>query len=356
MRVGGAVKVMSKIKSAMCLMLTVCIVLFAVFCVTDRLKVYSDFDDTVALLAAFSVLPNASLSEDITQQKVAVSKPKSDNAEQKEESKKVADKAVKTNEKTYKISEINIGSGNILYDNISINNSTSYDMNVEALLNEQLGFDFEDIRRAQVLIVHTHTCESYMDSDSGYYYESFYPRTTDNDKNVVAVGKAISNSLKAHNIGVVHATAQHDNPSYDGAYDRSYDTIMQYLKKYSEIKVVLDIHRDSMTTDDMTKLKPTFEYNGKKAAQIMIMSGHDDGDNEFAFWEQNLNFAVKLQSACETMYPGMTRPLNFGDFTYNMNANSGSLLIEVGTDANTLDEAILSGEMLGNALSQVLQK
>ena len=56
------------------------------------------------------------------------------------------------------------------------------------------------------------------------------------------------------------------------------------------------------------------------------------------------------------MYSGMTRPLNFGDFTYNMNVNSGSLLIEVGTDANTLSEAVRSGEMLGNALSQVLQK
>lgn len=356
MRVGGIVKVMSKLKGAMCLMLSVCIVSLAVFCVTDRVNRHNGFGDRVALLAAFSVLPNGDLNEDTKPQKVAHNKPKSDSAKEQSKVEKVADTTVKTNEKTYKISEINIGSGNISYENISINNSTSFDMNVEELLNKQLGFEFEDIRRAQVLIVHTHTCESYMDSDNGYYYESFYPRTTDNDRNVVAVGRAIADSLKAHNIGVVHAVTQHDNPSYNGAYDRSYDTIMQYLKKYSEIKVVLDIHRDSMTADDMTKLKPTFEYNGKKAAQIMIMSGHDDGDNEFAFWEQNLTFALKLHSACETMYPGMTRPLNFGDFTYNMNANSGSLLIEVGTDANTLDEAILSGEMLGNALSQVLQK
>lgn len=356
MRVGGIVKVIARVKTTLCLVLSVCIVAFAVFCIGNRVNSFSGFDDSVTLMAAFCMMPNADVSADEEQEKSVETKPKSNSTTKKTDSKKVVDTTTKTDEKTYKISEINIGSGNLSYDNISINNSTSYDMDVETLISEELGFEFEDIRRAQVLIVHTHTCESYMSEDSGYYTESFYPRTTDNNSNVVAVGQAIADSLKAHDIGVVHAVTQHDNPSYNGAYDRSYATIMEYLDKYSEIKVVLDIHRDSMTTDDMTKLKPTFDYDGKKAAQIMIMSGHDDGDNEFPTWKQNLSFALKLQSACETMYPGMTRPLNFGDYTYNMNVNSGSLLIEVGTDANTIDEAILSGEMLGNALSQVLQK
>ncbi|MBR2715358.1 MAG: stage II sporulation protein P, partial [Ruminococcus sp.] len=184
---------------------------------------------------------------------------------------------------------------------------------------------------------------------------SFYPRSTDINKNVVAVGKAISKSLKSKGIGVVNATTLHDSPSYDGAYSRSFDTISKYLDRYKEIKVVLDIHRDSMTQDDNTKLKPTFTYNGKKGAQIMIMSGHDESYTDFPHWEENLNFALKLQKTCEQMYPSMTRPMYFGDFTYNMNANNGSLLIEVGTDANTLNEAVYSGELLGNALAKVLQ-
>ena len=344
-----------KLKAIMCSALSICIVGLAVMCVFNRVKQTDGMYDTVALMSALTIMPNGSFGI-AQQEKEPEAKKAKNTTAPTAKPQKVTDTSVDKDEQTYKISEINISSGNVSHDNIEINNSTAYNIDVENLLSAPLPFEVKDTREAQVLIVHTHTCESYMDKDDGYYYESFYPRTTDNSSNVAAVGEAIANSLKAHGVGVVHAVTQHDSPSYDGAYDRSYDTIMQYLDKYKEIKVVLDIHRDSMTQDDMTKLKPTFTHNGKKAAQIMIMTGHDDGDNEFPMWESNLNFALKLQQTCEDMYSGMTRPLNFGDFTYNMNVNSGSLLIEVGTDANTLSEAVRSGEMLGNALSQVLQK
>lgn len=349
------VKFREKLRTVICGILSICIIVFASFCVFERVAQNEDFYDSTALMAALTIMPNGSLEADQTEGKISQQKPKS-NVTQTMKTESITDTSVKSDEQTYKISEVNLGGEGTSYGNISIKNSTSYDMDVESLLESPLSFELKDSRQVQVLIVHTHTCESYMTEDNGYYYESFYPRTTDNSSNVTAVGEAISNSLKVHGIGVVHAVTQHDNPSYDGAYDRSYDTIMQYMEKYPEIKVVLDIHRDSMTQDDITKLKPTFTYNGQKAAQIMIMTGHDDGDGEFPMWEDNLIFALKLQQTCEDMYEGMTRPLNFGDFTYNMNVNSGSLLIEVGTDANTLQEAVRTGEMLGNALSQVLQK
>ena len=85
------------------------------------------------------------------------------------------------------------------------------------------------------------------------------------------------------------------------------------------------------------------------------MSGYDES-GDFPFWNENLIFAAKLQKECEDSFPGMTRPLYFGEFSYNMDFNNGSLLIEVGTDANTVDEAAYTGELLGNALSSVLQK
>ena len=88
----------------------------------------------------------------------------------------------------------------------------------------------------------------------------------------------------------------------------------------------------------------------------MIMSGYDPtGAYGFSHWEYNLRFALRLQQTAETLYPGMTRPLYFGDFAYNMSINTGSLLIEVGTDVNTLDEAVYSGELLGEVLAQVLK-
>ena len=295
-----------------------------------------------------------SVKENIDNTKKINAKTKSVNentSAKKDSTQAIAD----STEPRYAVKEVDISDGNIDYENFSVNNSTDYSLDINELLNDDLGFEMEDSRKVQVLIVHTHTCESYMNEDVGSYPQSFYPRTTDNSKNVYSVGERIEKQLKENGIGVVHADVQHDSPSYDGAYQRSYETISRYLEKYKGIKVVLDIHRDSMTQQDNTKLKPTFEYDGKKAAQIMIMAGYDASGENFVTWKDNLRFALRLQSKCESMYPGMTRPLNFGNFTYNMNVNSGSLLIEVGTDANTHEEALNSGEMIGNALSEVLQ-
>lgn len=243
------------------------------------------------------------------------------------------------------------------YDNFYVKNTTCQNINIGELLNAKLEFKAEDTTEPQVLIVHTHTSESYMDTDAGFYYESYTARSKDDSKNVVSVGNSITQKLKSMGIGVVHDTTHYDDPGYNGSYDRSMEGIQKYLKEYNSIKVVLDIHRDALITSDEAIIKPTFTVNGKKAAQIMIMSGCDsDGSRGFSFWNENLKFALKLQSKAETLYPGMTRPLYFGDFVYNMNANSGSLLIEVGTHANTLDEAVYTGELLSNVLAQVLRE
>lgn len=69
-----------------------------------------------------------------------------------------------------------------------------------------------------------------------------------------------------------------------------------------------------------------------------------------------MSLAVKLQSTAETKYPGMTRPLYFGNFMYNMNLGQTSLLIEMGSDANTLEEAVYSGELLGDVIATVLKE
>lgn len=241
------------------------------------------------------------------------------------------------------------------YENFYVKNNTWFDLNIGGELNSRLGFDFEKSSDVQVLIYHTHTSESYIDCDVGYYYSDYYPRTSDTRYNVTRVGEAIAQSLRKEGIGVIHDTTSHDD-SYNGSYDRSFETVQSYLKKYPKIKVTLDIHRDSIGSDEY-KVKPTFTYNGKKGAQIMIMSGFDpDGEYGFPDWEYNLRFALKLQQSCEDNFRGMTRPLDFGEFVYNMNVNTGSLLVEVGTEANTLAEAEYSGNLLGKALAKVLQK
>ncbi len=260
-------------------------------------------------------------------------------------------------EQTYLVTECLYRESNMSYNNFFVRNATELDIDIGSFLNAELPYSYEDTTEPQVLIVHTHATESYMDEDLGYYYESFYPRDTDDNYNVVSVGAAIAESLESAGIGVIHCTTHHDDPQYYGAYDNSAESILEYLEEYPGIKIVLDIHRDSITADDGEKTKPTFVYNGKKAAQIMIMCGNDNnGYYDFDGWEDNMALAVKLQSMAETKYPGMTRPLYFGNFMYNMNLAPGSLLIEVGTDANTLDEAQYSGELLGNVIAAVLKE
>lgn len=240
---------------------------------------------------------------------------------------------------------------------ITIKNTTDFEIDVESELASPLGFEIEDTDEPQVLIVHTHSTEAYLQQDEGVYYSEYTGRSTDDNENITAAGKVLAESLTKNGITALHSATHHDDPSYNGSYDRSAQTIYEYLEKYPSIKVIIDFHRDSIGYGgEDGKIKPTFEVNGKKAAQIMIMSGYDpNGEYDYPHWEDTLRFALRIQNTAEQLYPGMTRPLYFGDFAYNMNINSGSLLIEVGTEVNTLDEAKYTAELLGNVLADVLK-
>jgi stage II sporulation protein P len=110
-----------------------------------------------------------------------------------------------------------------------------------------------------------------------------------------------------------------------------------------------------MHRDDGTRLKSTMLVGGKKAAQMMVLAGcDDDGTLGFPNWECNLRLALRLQNVLSTNYPGLARPLDFCARRYNEDMTKGSLLIEIGTDANTLDESKYTGNLLGQALAQVL--
>jgi len=156
-------------------------------------------------------------------------------------------------------------------------------------------------------------------------------------------------------IRTLHATEGHDYPRYNGSYDRALDTIEKYLKEYPSIEMVLDVHRDAITYEDGTKLKPTAEIDGRKAAQVMMITGCDAGGSlYFPQWEKNLCMALKIQQAGQKKYDGLMRPLSFAPYRYNMHMTPNSLLVEFGTDANTLEEALYSAELFGQAAAEVL--
>ncbi|MBU5463012.1 stage II sporulation protein P [Lachnoclostridium sp. MSJ-17] len=257
-------------------------------------------------------------------------------------------------EARYSVEEKTVGADGTAVENAYVKNRTGLEFDFDSILHTPLTFSTEkNSQTPQVLIYHTHTGEAYLDEDVDYFYESFYSRTQNESFNVVGVGNVLAETLEKRGIRTVHDKTVHDS-TYNGSYDRSAETVYADMAENPDIKVVLDIHRDALGTEEC-KVKTVFEHDGQKAAQIMILSGCDVyGERGFDNWQNNLSFALKLQTTAESMYPGMTRPLSFDFFAYNEYICDGSLLIEVGTDANSVAEVQRTAEYLGEVLAAVL--
>ena len=258
--------------------------------------------------------------------------------------------------KAYEISETQMGGGEQV-ENFYIRNSTKQNLNFSDELKEKPDLNIKADGTPMVLIYHTHTTESYLEEESPWYYEGTPTRSQDESKNVVMVGNAIEAKLKAAGFGVVHDTTVHDYPAYTGGYTRSAETMKKNLEKCPSIQITLDIHRDAIGGGDSARVKPTAVVNGKKAAQFMILTGcDDDGTLGFPNWQENLHLALQLQKTAADLYPDLARPLNFCNRVYNENLTTGSLLVEVGTEVNTLEEASYTGSLFGEVLVETLQK
>lgn len=250
------------------------------------------------------------------------------------------------------ISPYNAG---LSYNGVYLKNSTDLTVDIKELLESPLTFKISKDGSPQVLIVHTHTTETYMTEESDYYTEAFSSRTRQSDKNMVSVGKRVAEKLNGAGIKTLHDTTEHDYPNYTGSYSRAANTINSYLKKYPSIKVVLDLHRDAVSSGESDKVKLVTEIDGKKAAQVMLVMGSQSGSvTNFPNWKENLKLAVRLQQKIEQKYPTLARPLSLMPKNYNESLTTGSLLIEFGTDVNTLAEAHYSAELVGNALAELL--
>ncbi|WRS26739.1 stage II sporulation protein P [Oscillospiraceae bacterium MB08-C2-2] len=225
---------------------------------------------------------------------------------------------------------------------------------VEKLLMQDFPIAFEDTEEPQVLIFHTHATESFEPYDRDEYDTRNTWRSVNDERNMVAVGNAFVQVLEENGIGVLHDTTQHDYPSYNGSYERSRVTIQQYLEEYPSIKVVLDLHRDAIQREGGEIVKPVAEIDGQKAAQIMIISACDDGTMDIPEWKQNFRFAAEYQNYMESAYPGLTRPVYFCYRKYNMDLSTGSLLLEFGSNANTLEEAVYSAQLSAQALADLI--
>lgn len=246
---------------------------------------------------------------------------------------------------------------NVTYQkqNCYVKNLTSLSQQeVTAELLQEMAFKVEkNSDEPQILIMHTHATESYQNYPELFYDPEYSCRDTDVSKNMVSVGKIMAEKLNALGYNTLHDATLHDYPSYNDSYSRSKATVESYLEKYPSIKVVLDVHRDAIERSDGTRIKPVVTINGKRYAQVMIISGADNGYLNMPNYKKNLRFASHLQNAMESLYPGLTRPILFDYRNYNQQLTTGSLLIEVGGHANTLEEAQNSAGLIAYSLAKV---
>lgn len=225
---------------------------------------------------------------------------------------------------------------------LEIKNQSGKEADADRLVSEPLCYTVEKAP-AQVLIVHTHTTESYFEQD----------RSVDENKNMTAVGEVIAKRLEESGIGVIHDTTVHDYPSYSGAYTRSCATVKKQIEAHPEIKIVLDVHRDAVSTADGRKLKLCTEIDGEKTAQIMFVVG-TDAQLEHAFWQENLKLALKIQRKANELYPTLMRPINLRAQRFNQQLSRGAVIIEVGTNGNTMEEAKKGALLVADAAAKVL--
>lgn len=247
------------------------------------------------------------------------------------------------------------GAGYVSCGAATVRNCTDLpDSEVAAEMQQALPFAVEVGSEApQVLIMHTHTTETYELAERSWCDPAFSARSTDLAVNMAAVGEELAAQLNAAGICTLHDTTLHDYPSYNGSYAKSNATVRSYLERYPTIRVVIDVHRDAIQRADGTRIKPVAMIGGMKSAQVMIICGADVNGNLPNF-RQNLRFAGRWQDKMESMFPGLTRPVLFDYRYYNQDLTTGSLLIEVGGHANTLEEAKYAGRMAGQALAALL--
>ena len=235
---------------------------------------------------------------------------------------------------------------NVQYGNVKIKNQTTYNL-TEDILNPDI-----KIENKNILIFHTHSCESYTPSEKYQYTQTGNYRTTDKNYSVIRVGTELENYLKQYNINVIHDTSYHDYPSYTGSYTRSLQTVENILKT-NQSDIIIDLHRDAVGS--RPDYAPTVKIGDDYAAQIMFVIGTNEGGLWHPNWQQNLKFAVKVQQKAEEMYPGLFKPIMLTKSRYNQHTGKYANIMEIGSTGNTLDQCLTSMKYLSAVLNEVLK-
>ena len=207
----------------------------------------------------------------------------------------------------------------------------------------------------QILIMHTHGSEAYTMAGSDVYTETDTSRTDDPNFNMIRVGEEMKAVFESMGFSVIHDTTLYDYPNYTGSYTRSLAGIQAMLEQYPTISVVLDVHRDALIAADGTVYKAVTQVNGENTAQVMLVVGTNDAGLTHPGWQDNLNLAAHIQLAMTGIAPTLARPINLRAQRFNQHLTPCSLLVEVGTSGNTLQEALRGARYFAQAAGSVYQ-
>lgn len=216
--------------------------------------------------------------------------------------------------------------------------------------NQLLGKDMtlkQNVDGPQILIYHTHSQEGYKDSIPG-----------DPATSIVGVGDYLEQLLEQkYGISVLHHKGVYDLPTRDNAYSTALPNLEEVLKENPTIEVVIDLHRDGVAENRHL----VTEVDGKPTAKIMFFNGlcktTSQGELTYLpnpYIADNLALSFQMQLAAEEYYPGLMRKIYLKGYRYNLHLKPKSMLIEVGAQTNTLEEAKNAMEPLANILALVL--
>lgn len=208
-----------------------------------------------------------------------------------------------------------------------------------------------DINKSDVIIFHTHTCESYTPTENYPYEESGTFRTLDLNCTVVGVGNYLNTQLTSYGFNVFHDTTYHDYPAYSGSYGRSQATVENLLVSHPGTDIIIDLHRDAIAD---TTYAPSVKIGDEVVSQLMFVIGTNGGGLEHPNWIQNLKFAVAVQKKANELYPGLFRPILISNSRYNQQLGKAACIIEVGATGNTLEQSMASMKYLALVLNEVL--
>ena len=217
------------------------------------------------------------------------------------------------------------------------------------LLVESKSIDLRG-QEPKILIYHTHTTEAYTATKESPYVQTSSYRTADPSKSVLAVGEALAQRLRTqYGFSVIHDTTDHEPPSLKTAYDRSEQTMRKYFEKYPSLVLFIDIHRDaSSDTKDYVMV------DGRPTARLMCVVGQGTKYADKPDFDTNYALASVLTEKLRHIDKRLSRDVRVKTGRYNQHVGRLNLLIEVGHNANTLEQALNAVPFLAECLALTL--